>query len=113
MQGLVFAHFFLLVFFCVKAVSSVALRSSPRAPTTDHTMRISTYNLRYDSMPDNITVQETVAALPDPLIVPQEYLAKSGEQPWSTRRIKVAQHILSEGGVLASAYIFRFVYAWF
>ncbi len=66
-------------------------------------MRISTYNLRYDSMPDSITVQETLASLPDPLVVPQ-YLGKSGEQPWSTRRIKVAQHLLTEGGVMASEY---------
>ena len=93
----------LLVFFCVKAVSSPSyLRPTPRsAVTTASDMRISTYNLRYDSMPDNITVQQTLASLPNPLTVPV-YLAKSGEQPWSERRIKVAQHIIHEGGVMAS-----------
>lgn len=64
------------------------------------TMRIATYNLRYDSMPNNITVQETIASLPDPLVDPG-YFNITGEQPWSTRRIKVSQHLLSEGIVIA------------
>ncbi|KAI0340288.1 hypothetical protein BDW22DRAFT_1334331 [Trametopsis cervina] len=63
-------------------------------------MRISTYNLRYDSQPDNITVQQTLANLPDPLVAPQ-YLANTGEHPWSTRRIKVAEHLLHSGVVMA------------
>ncbi|EIN14553.1 mannose-6-phosphatase [Punctularia strigosozonata HHB-11173 SS5] len=58
--------------------------------------RIATHNLRFDSMPDNITVQQSIAALPDPLTQPA-FLALSGEQPWSTRRIKIAQHLISEG----------------
>lgn len=64
-------------------------------------MRITTYNLRYDSMPDNISVQQSLASLPDPLVQPQ-YLAKSGEQPWSTRRLKVAEHLLHADVVMAS-----------
>lgn len=65
----------------------------------DMPIRIATYNLRYDSQPDNITVKNSLDALTksDPLIGPPRYLGKSGEQPWSTRRIKVAQQILSEG----------------
>ncbi|KAF8886178.1 DNase I-like protein [Infundibulicybe gibba] len=51
-----------------------------------HAMRISTYNLRFDSMPDNITpVFEGITT----------------EQPWSTRRIRTAAHLLSEGVVIA------------
>ncbi|KAI0088347.1 Endonuclease/exonuclease/phosphatase [Irpex rosettiformis] len=64
-------------------------------------MRISTYNLRYDSMPDNITVQQTLANLSDPLVAPT-YLGLLGEQPWSMRRIKVAQHLIHSGDVMAS-----------
>ncbi|PSR74723.1 hypothetical protein PHLCEN_2v9602 [Hermanssonia centrifuga] len=102
MQGLIIVHFVLLTFFCLKATSTWSHWPTRRsANTTSSSMRISTYNLRYDSMPDSITVQETLASLPDPLVVPQ-YLGKSGEQPWSTRRIKVAQHLLTEGGVMAS-----------
>lgn len=58
-------------------------------------LRIGTYNLRYDSKPDNITVAQSLASLPDPLqAVP--YLAESGEQPWSTRRLHIAEQILGE-----------------
>ncbi|TBU30372.1 Endonuclease/exonuclease/phosphatase [Dichomitus squalens] len=64
------------------------------------TMRVSTYNLRYDSMPNNITVAQTLSALPDPLTPPTYYGAK-GEQPWSTRRVKVYEHLNNAGVVLA------------
>jgi len=101
-EGLILVHLFLLSFFVIKATSSLARWATPRSPvTTASDMRISTYNLRYDSMPDNITVQQTLASLPDPLVQPQ-YLGKLGEQPWSTRRIKVAAHLLHAGVVMAS-----------
>ncbi|RPD60637.1 hypothetical protein L226DRAFT_461201 [Lentinus tigrinus ALCF2SS1-7] len=63
-------------------------------------MRIATYNLRYDSQPDSITVQQSLDNLPDPLQAPT-YYGKKGEQPWSTRRIKVYEHLQYEGVVLA------------
>ncbi|KAJ7741030.1 Endonuclease/exonuclease/phosphatase [Mycena metata] len=63
-------------------------------------MRIVTYNLRYDAQPDNITVQESLNSLPDPLPAPG-YHRKSGEQPWSVRRLRVAEQLLSEGVVIA------------
>ncbi|KZT04996.1 DNase I-like protein [Laetiporus sulphureus 93-53] len=58
-------------------------------------MRIATYNLRYDSQPDNVSVKQSIDGLPDPLHRPW-FLGKSGEQPWSKRRIKVAQQLLHE-----------------
>ncbi len=64
------------------------------------TMRIASYNLRYDSQPDNITVQQSLDSLPDPLQAPT-YYGKKGEQPWSTRRVKVYQNLNNEGIVLA------------
>ncbi len=82
---------------------SVALALGPNGVAAKQTMRISTYNLRYDSKPDNITVNETLAALPDPLTAPT-YFGDKGEQPWSTRRVKVYQHLNSEGVVLAGAF---------
>ena len=98
MQGLIFAHLILLVFFCFKAVSTTAPMKRAVLPE-DKSIRIATYNLRYDSMPNNITVQQTLASLPDPLVTPT-YLSLEGEQPWSTRRIRVWQNLLSEGVVL-------------
>ena len=73
------------------------------ATAASQTMRISTYNLRYDSMPDNISVAQSLSSLPDPL---QQitYYGKSGEQPWSTRRIKVYQHLQQQGVVLAGMF---------
>lgn len=67
-------------------------------------MRISTWNLRFDSMPDNITVQQSLDSLQDPLLQPT-FLAITEEQPWSTRRIQVAEQLLSSGISLASKYI--------
>ncbi|KZV72592.1 mannose-6-phosphatase [Peniophora sp. CONT] len=58
-------------------------------------LRIMTWNLRFDSMPDNITVQETIDSLPDPILQP-DFFGVSGEQPWSTRRIKVYDRIVGE-----------------
>ncbi|THH12766.1 hypothetical protein EW146_g7386 [Bondarzewia mesenterica] len=70
------------------------------AAAASASFRLATWNLRYDSMPNNITVQQSLAALPDPLQQPA-YFNLTGEQPWSTRRIKVAQRLLSEGISLA------------
>ncbi|KAF5356548.1 hypothetical protein D9758_008293 [Tetrapyrgos nigripes] len=58
-------------------------------------MRIATWNLRFDSMPDNITVEQSVNALPDPLQQPV-FLNGFIERPWSTRRLRVAENLLSE-----------------
>ncbi|KAL0562353.1 hypothetical protein V5O48_019734, partial [Marasmius crinis-equi] len=63
-------------------------------------MRIASWNLRFDSQPDNITVEQSIAALPDPL-VEFPFLGVQGEQPWSTRRLRVAETLLSEGIELA------------
>jgi hypothetical protein len=57
-------------------------------------MRVVTYNLRYDALPDNLTVQDSLDALSDPLIEPK-YLSIHQEQPWSTRRIRIAENLLS------------------
>ena len=61
---------------------------------------IATYNIRYDAKPDSIPVQQSLADLSDPLRQP-EYLQFKGEQPWSKRRIRVAEQILSESTIIA------------
>lgn len=103
MQGLILAHLCILLFFSARAVSSSEFWPAP-LPDPVPTMRIATYNLRYDSQPDNITVKQSLADLPDPL-VPIQYYGKSGEQPWSSRRVSIAQSLLSEGVVIASMYM--------
>ncbi|KAJ6527859.1 Endonuclease/exonuclease/phosphatase [Mycena vulgaris] len=62
--------------------------------------RLVTYNLRFDSIPDNITVAQSLANLSSPLIEPH-YLSLTEEQPWSVRRLRVAEHLISEGIILA------------
>ncbi|EMD36811.1 hypothetical protein CERSUDRAFT_95086 [Gelatoporia subvermispora B] len=57
-------------------------------------IRLATYNLRFDSRPDNKSVQQSIAELPHPLQEPL-YHAQSGEQPWSIRRLRIAQQILN------------------
>ncbi|GJE93090.1 endonuclease/exonuclease/phosphatase family protein [Phanerochaete sordida] len=68
-------------------------------PVHKLSIRIATYSLRYDSKPDNITVEQTLESLSDPMTAPK-YMRKSGEQPWSTRRIKIWQTLVGEGVVL-------------
>ncbi|KAJ7461225.1 hypothetical protein FB451DRAFT_964439, partial [Mycena latifolia] len=50
--------------------------------------------------PNNITVQQSLANISDPLIQPS-YLSLTKEQPWSLRRLRVAEHLIGEGIVLA------------
>ncbi|KAF9020819.1 hypothetical protein BDZ89DRAFT_1138385 [Hymenopellis radicata] len=68
------------------------MRSLPFLALACSALRLATWNLRYDSQPNSISVADTLAALPSPLDQPQ-YLAISNgaEQPWSTRRVRVAE----------------------
>ena len=60
------------------------------------TAKLVSYNIRYDFKADNITVRETLASLRDPTQEPR-YLGLVGqEQPWSSRRIRIAQDLLHE-----------------
>ena len=90
----------MLSFMPLLGLLSAALTLGTHGAAAKQSMRVATYNLRYDSKPDNITVNETLAALPDPLTAPK-YFGLKGEQPWSTRRIKVFEHLEHERIVLA------------
>ncbi|KAI0296932.1 Endonuclease/exonuclease/phosphatase [Multifurca ochricompacta] len=57
-------------------------------------VRIATWNLRYDVLPDNIPVSASLTKLPDPRL-PLPKKALRGEQPWSARRVRVAQRLLA------------------
>ncbi|KAJ1301288.1 hypothetical protein OPQ81_003693 [Rhizoctonia solani] len=66
-------------------------------------LRLTTWNLRYDSQPNNITVTDSIANLPDRLEEPQPYYADaSRERPWSTRRIGVAALLEFQGSSIIS-----------
>jgi endonuclease/exonuclease/phosphatase family metal-dependent hydrolase len=59
-------------------------------------LKIASWNIRYDCLPNNITIQESLDALVNPMIPPKSYFnGASKEQPWSTRRISVAQTVKS------------------
>ncbi|SJL14696.1 uncharacterized protein ARMOST_18162 [Armillaria ostoyae] len=66
--------------------------------TNSTSLRLATYSLRYDWQPDQITIPDS--ALGNPL-AQDTFLGLSGEQPWSTRRLHVAEHLLSEDIVIA------------
>ena len=97
MQIVIIAHLILLNLCCQAMASNVAFASSS-------SIRIATYNIRFDSMPDDISVERSLAALPHSLISlnsPDTF----HEQPWSTRRGKIVQQLIHEVPVLVGAYI--------
>ncbi|QRV85023.1 hypothetical protein RhiJN_13039 [Ceratobasidium sp. AG-Ba] len=60
-------------------------------PEKSQCIRLTTWNLRYDSQPDNVTVADTLASLPNRLQEPTSfYPDASRERPWSLRRVGVA-----------------------
>lgn len=68
-------------------------------------MRLATFNLRYDALPDGITVQQSLDAQSaiNPL-QPPKYLGLHKEQPWSLRRLRVAELLLREDVVVVGKY---------
>ncbi|KAL3425853.1 endonuclease/exonuclease/phosphatase, partial [Phlyctema vagabunda] len=79
---------------------STATPIESRVPFTNSsspatTLRFLSYNVRYDSKPDNISVRKTIQSLPQGLPVqPSPYYADVTEKPWSTRRIGIVNDIL-------------------
>ncbi|KAF8607107.1 hypothetical protein BDV93DRAFT_520017 [Ceratobasidium sp. AG-I] len=66
-------------------------------------IRLTTWNLRYDSQPDNLTVSDTLATLPDPLVQPNPYYADAArEKPWSRRRVGVSALLEFQGSGIIS-----------
>ncbi|KAL1718203.1 Endonuclease/exonuclease/phosphatase [Schizophyllum commune] len=82
---------------CEKLLGSLLLSALTLSTIpSSSAMRVGSWNLRYDSQPDNITVAESLAALGDPLQEPA-YLQNTSERPWSTRRVRVAELLLNKG----------------
>lgn len=59
-------------------------------------VRLQTWNLRYDSQPNSISVGDTIASLPGriPADSGVKYYGSPTEVPWSTRRIAVANDVI-------------------
>ncbi|KAH9981591.1 Endonuclease/exonuclease/phosphatase [Russula compacta] len=70
-----------------------ASKSSSDSHQDGTPLRLATWNVRYDVQPDWIPVAASLAALPDPLVAPPRVFR--GEQPWSARRVRVAQRLLA------------------
>ena len=68
------------------------------------TIRLATWNLRYDSKPDSVPVSTSLQGLAGPLEEPDVYQNIDGEKPWSTRRIEVARHLINENVILAGGF---------
>nr|GAT52786.1 predicted protein [Mycena chlorophos] len=68
--------------------------------TSPPDIHLVTYNLRYDTRPDNVTVSQSIASLPSPLPTPAHGylpLRSHEERPWSLRRMRVAEQVLGGG----------------
>lgn len=67
--------------------------------TTAHvTLRGMSWNLRWDSQADNVTIEQSLAALNGNSIqTPTSYYPNTNERPWSQRRIPVSELVLHEG----------------
>lgn len=59
-------------------------------------IRLLTWNLRFDSQPNSINVEDTIASLPNGMPVDSgvRYYGSPVEVPWSTRRIAVANDVI-------------------
>lgn len=81
--------------------------AAPHAP-----IRLLTWNLRYDSQPNSISVEDTIASLPEgmPMDSGVKYYDSPVEMPWSTRRIAVANDVIFNRvdilGTLSSSHVF-------
>jgi hypothetical protein len=61
-------------------------------------IRLATWNIRLDIFADNTSVEESLQSLSRSYMTDaQKYLKLEGEQPWSFRRLRVAETIVAEG----------------
>lgn len=75
-------------------------------------IRLQTWNLRYDSQPNSISVGDTIASLPDriPADSGVKYYGSPTEVPWSTRRIAVANDVIFNRVDILGSYLLLYVF---
>ena len=79
------------------AILAIGLTTANPTFTRDkhNPLRFLSYNVRYDSQRNDITVQQTLDSLPAGLPTkPSPYYGRTGERAWSERRIGVVNDIL-------------------
>jgi hypothetical protein len=94
----------------IVAAAATLVSASPVVPRTssEQTFRLVSYNFRYDSQSNAITVQETIDGLSKGLPAkPSTFYGNTGEKPWSTRRIGVANDILFPQVHLMGIFVFQ------
>lgn len=76
----------------------------PRTPACrSHSLSL-TLSPQFDALPDSITVNQSIASIPDPLTQPAFYGHPStSEVPWSSRRLYITETVISEGAAMFSA----------
>lgn len=94
-----FAHFGALLICLAQLVMPVnasqkAIVSSERRAGELHTLRFMSYNVRFDSQPDSLSVHDSLHSLPSRSTSAPIYYANNTEQPWSLRRLYVANDII-------------------
>lgn len=77
----------------VSAVASQGVLSSKDSDMFSQ-LRLMSFNVRYDSKPDDITVQQSLDSLSRGVPSEPSYYGNATEQPWSLRRLYVANDIL-------------------
>lgn len=70
--------------------------ASIAAAAVNTSIRLLTWNLRYDLHPNSISVADTIASLPHgtPADSRMKYYDNFSEVPWSTRRITIANEVI-------------------
>lgn len=67
-------------------------------PSTSVTLTGLSFNIRFDSKPDNVTIAQSIAALNgNDIQTPASYYPDTSERPWSQRRIPLTNQIKFSG----------------
>ncbi|KAI9271817.1 DNase I-like protein [Phascolomyces articulosus] len=78
----------------VSSISCTAIAANQNPNSVDN-IRMVSWNIRMDALPNSISVNETIANLPSGIPSdPDSYFPNTVERPWSERRIAVANTLL-------------------
>ncbi|GJJ06204.1 hypothetical protein Clacol_000393 [Clathrus columnatus] len=81
----------------VALVATLGLALLPQ-PALSQTINGMTYNIRFDSLPDNVTIAQSIAALNgNDIQTPSAFYPNTNERPWSQRRIPLVNGIKNAG----------------
>lgn len=74
----------------------LAFSVAASAVCVNDTLRVQSYNLRNDAIPNSISVATTISGLNDTVPADSEmsYYSLYAEQPWSTRRLSVVAQVM-------------------